>query len=163
MKNFHAAVAVRFLLGVFEAGVLPGIAYYLSRWYRKAELVFRLALYFSMSPLAGGFGGLLASGLITLKIGSLKGWPSLFLVEGIITMGLAIIAFFTMTDHPSTARWLSAEEKALAIARVKSENVSTTEVTEKLDKKKLMAGIVNPNTMAISWIFLFVNITVQGE
>lgn len=162
VKNFGGAVAVRFLLGVFEAGVLPGIAYYLSRWYRKAELVFRLALYFSMAPLAGGFGGLLASGLVTLKIGSLHGWPSLFLVEGIITMGIAIIAYFTMTDHPSTARWLSPEEKALAIARVKSENVSTTEITEKLDKTKLMRGIVNPNTMAVSWIFLFVNITVQG-
>lgn len=163
VKDFGGAVAVRFFLGVFEAGVLPGIAYYLSRWYRKSELIFRLALYLCTAPLAGAFGGLLASGILKLDgIGSVHTWQQLFLIEGIITMGISIIAYFTMTDHPSTARWLSKEEKALAIARVKSENVGTTEVTDKLDKKKLIAGVVNPNTLAVSWIFLFVNITVQG-
>lgn len=44
-------MAVRFLLGLFEAGMLPGIAYYMSRWYRKAELAFRLALYVVTAPL----------------------------------------------------------------------------------------------------------------
>lgn len=51
VKNRAQAAAVRFLLGVFEAGMLPGIAYYLSRWYRKKELAFRLALYLVMAPL----------------------------------------------------------------------------------------------------------------
>lgn len=59
--------AVRFLLGVFEAGMMPGIAYYLSRWYRRSELAFRLALYIVMAPLAGAFGGLLASAILTLE------------------------------------------------------------------------------------------------
>lgn len=163
VHSFGPCVAVRFLLGVFEAGVLPGIAYYLSRWYRKSELIFRLALYLCTAPLAGAFGGLLAGAILSLPgIGSVHSWQQLFLVEGIITMGVAVISYFTMTDHPSTARWLNKEEKALAIARVKSENVGTTEVTDNMDKKKLLAGIVNPNTLATSWIFLFVNITVQG-
>ena len=39
------ACAVRFLLGIFEAGVMPGSAYYLSRWYRRSELTFRLGLW----------------------------------------------------------------------------------------------------------------------
>ena len=42
MDNFSQAAGVRFLLGVFEAGMMPGIAYYMSRWYRRAELTFRL-------------------------------------------------------------------------------------------------------------------------
>jgi MFS family permease len=42
------ACAVRFLLGIFEAGVMPGCAYYLSRWYRRAELTFRLGLWMTM-------------------------------------------------------------------------------------------------------------------
>lgn len=45
VTTYNQAMAVRFLLGLFEAGMLPGIAYYMSRWYRKAELAFRLALY----------------------------------------------------------------------------------------------------------------------
>jgi sugar phosphate permease len=89
-------------------------------------------------------------------------WQQLFLVEGIITMGISLIAFYTMTDHPGTARWLTPEQRELATARVQSENVGTTEVTDKWDKKKALAGVLNPNTLAVSWIFLFVNIAVQG-
>lgn len=51
VKTYNEAMAVRFLLGLFEAGMLPGIAYYMSRWYRKAELAFRLALYVVTAPL----------------------------------------------------------------------------------------------------------------
>lgn len=143
--------------------MLPGIAYYLSRWYRRSELAFRLALYIVMAPLAGAFGGLLASGILTLdRVGSLTEWRMIFVVEGIITCGLSLIAFFTLTDRPETARWLSAEERELAIARVKSERVGATEVLDKMDSKKLLAGIFNPVTLGTSMIFLLNNITVQG-
>ncbi|KAF5722316.1 tartrate transporter [Fusarium mundagurra] len=123
------ACAVRFILGIFEAGMLPGIAYYLSRWYRRSELAFRLAIYIAMGSFAGAFGGLLASGILKLdSFGSLTRWRMIFAIEGICTIGLGLIAFFTMTDRPSTARWLSEEEKDLAIARIKSERVGATEV-----------------------------------
>lgn len=120
VTNKGAICGVRFLLGIFEAGMLPGIAYYLSRWYRRSELAFRLALYVVMAPLAGAFGGLLASAILTLdSFGSLHRWKMIFAIEGIITCCLAVISFFTLTDRPETARWLSQDEKDLAIARVK--------------------------------------------
>lgn len=157
------ACGVRFLLGLFEAGVFPGIAYYLSRWYRRSELAFRLAMYLVMAPLAGAFGGLLASGILQLEnFGSLHGWQMIFAIEGIATVALSIMAFFTITDRPSTARWLNEDEKELCIARVKSERVGTSSVLDKMDKVKLLRGIINPVTIAISTIFLFVNVTVQG-
>ena len=53
VHSLSTACGVRFLLGVFEAGMLPGIAYYLSRWYRRSELAFRLSLYIVAAPLAG--------------------------------------------------------------------------------------------------------------
>lgn len=163
VHNLSAAAGVRFLLGLFEAGMLPGIAYYMSRWYRRSELAFRLSLYIVMAPLAGAFGGLLASAILTLPaFGSLNKWRMIFAIEGIITCGLAVIAFFTLTDRPATARWLSPEEKALAIARVKSERVGTTEVLDKLDTAKTLRGIFSPVTLATSFIFLLDNITVQG-
>lgn len=49
----QSASGVRFLLGIFEAGVMPGISYYMSRWYRRSELTFRIALFMVMAPLAG--------------------------------------------------------------------------------------------------------------
>lgn len=163
VDNLSQACGVRFVLGAFEAGALPGIAYYLSRWYRRSELAFRLAMYLVMAPLAGAFGGLIASGILTLdSFGNLQSWRMIFAIEGIVTTGLALISFFTLTDRPSTARWLNQEEKDLAIARLKSERVGTTEVLDKMDKTKLVRGIINPITLSTSFIFLLVNITVQG-
>lgn len=157
------ACAVRFLLGIFEAGMLPGIAYYLSRWYRRAELAFRLALYMTMAPLAGAFGGLLASGILKLShFGGLHSWRMIFGIEGIITIGLAIIGFVTLTDRPATARWLTQDEKDLAIARVKSERVATTEVLDKMDYIKLRRGMTSPVTIGTAAVFLLNNVTVQG-
>lgn len=86
----------------------------------------------------------------------------IFAIEGIITMGLGLIAFVTLTDRPETARWLSQEEKALAIARIQSERVATTEVLDKIDVPKTLRGILCPVTLLTSLIFLFNNITVQG-
>ncbi|OQN95594.1 hypothetical protein B0A48_18299 [Cryoendolithus antarcticus] len=163
VHNFSAMCGVRFVLGIFEAGMLPGIAYYLSRWYRRSELAFRLSLYIVMAPLAGAFGGLLASGILKLEsVGSLHSWRMIFVIEGIITCGLAIIGFFTLTDRPATANWLTQEERDLAIARVKSERVGTTEVLDKIDTAKMLKGIFSPMTLLTSFIFLLDNVTVQG-
>ncbi|KAF2004675.1 MFS general substrate transporter [Amniculicola lignicola CBS 123094] len=163
VHNKSAVCGVRFLLGIFEAGMLPGIAYYMSRWYRRSELAFRLSLYIVMAPLAGAFGGLLASGILKLDhFGSLHKWRMIFAIEGIITCILSLIAFFTLTDRPATARWLSQEERDLAIARVKSERVGTTEVLDKIDRKKMLHGIFSPVTLVTSFIFLLDNVTVQG-
>lgn len=87
VHSLGAASAVRFLLGIAEAGMLPGIAFYLARWYRKDELAFRLAMYIVCAPLAGAFGGLLASLILKIDgIGSIKRWEQIFLIEGIITV-----------------------------------------------------------------------------
>lgn len=163
VHNINQAGGVRFLLGIFEAGMLPGIAYYLSRWYRRSELAFRLSLYIVMAPLAGAFGGLLASGILKLShFGGLHTWRMIFAIEGIITCGLSLIAFITLTDRPATAKWLTQEERDLAIARVKAERVATTEVLDKLDTAKIIKGLLSPVTIATSFIFLLNNITVQG-
>ncbi|KIW64813.1 hypothetical protein PV04_09721 [Phialophora macrospora] len=157
------ASAVRFLLGICEAGMLPGIAYYLSRWYRRDELVFRLSCYIMMSPLAGAFGGLLASAILTLDhVGYLRTWRMIFVIEGIITCGLGLLAFFTLTDRPETAKWLTSDEKDLAVARLKSERTATTEVLDGFTTKKILKGILHPVTLMTAVVFGLGNITAQG-
>ncbi|KAF5024482.1 hypothetical protein F66182_3422 [Fusarium sp. NRRL 66182] len=154
---------VRFVLGIFEAGMLPGIAYYMSRWYRRSELTFRLSLYIVMAPLAGAFGGLLVSAILTLEtFGRFRDWQMIFAIEGIITVGLALISFATLTDRPETAMWLTDQEKKLAVDRIKAERLATTEVLDKIDMAKILAGIRSPLTLSTSVIFLLDNITVQG-
>ncbi|KDE06483.1 hypothetical protein MVLG_03137 [Microbotryum lychnidis-dioicae p1A1 Lamole] len=163
VKTFSAGIAVRFILGVAEAGVFPGMAFYLSRWYRKDELGFRLALYIVCAPLAGAFGGLLASGLLKApSFGMIHTWRMIFFAEGIVTMGIAALSYPLLTDRPETAKWLSAEEKALCAARTKSENVGSVVVVDAVKSKVYMSGMFNANSLVIALIFLLDNITVQG-
>lgn len=85
VNNMAQACGVRFLLGIFEAGMMPGVAYYMSRWYRRSELAFRLSFYIAMGPVGGGFGGLLASAIFKLDhFGSLRSWRMLFAIEGLL-------------------------------------------------------------------------------
>lgn len=106
VQTFQQAAAVRFLLGIFEAGLFGGCSYYLSRWYRRSELAFRLSLYIVMAPLSGAASGLLASGLLKLEhFGSTKGWQMIFAIEGVITIGLALVALVFMTDRPETVSY----------------------------------------------------------
>lgn len=116
-----------------------------------------------MAPLAGAFGGLLASAILKLPgFGSVHSWRMIFAIEGIITVGLALVSFVTITDRPATARWLSQEEKDLAEARVRSERVGQSEVLDRMDTRKLKRGILCPVTLSTSFVFLLNNVTVQG-
>ncbi|KAA8646597.1 uncharacterized protein ATNIH1004_008030 [Aspergillus tanneri] len=163
VKTRAQMCALRFLLGVFEAGMLPGIAYYLSCWYKRAELAFRLSLYLVMSPLAGAFGGILASGILRLgHFGSLTQWRMIFGIEGIITIALSVLSYATLTDRPETAIWLSSEEKYLCKLRLKLEHAGQTEAINTIDRAKLWRGVMNPITLSTAVVFLFSNITVQG-
>lgn len=57
---------------------------YMSRWYRRSELAFRLSFYIAMGPVGGAFGGLLASGIFKLdSVGSITSWRMLFVIEGV--------------------------------------------------------------------------------
>jgi MFS family permease len=63
VKNFASLVALRFLLGIFEAGLVPGAVYLISMYYKRYELQWRLSVFFAASILAGAFGGLFAYAL----------------------------------------------------------------------------------------------------
>ncbi|KAK4698379.1 hypothetical protein P7C70_g7898, partial [Phenoliferia sp. Uapishka_3] len=163
ITTFEQGIAVRFLLGICEGAIFPGIAYYLTRFYRKDELAFRVAMYVVSAPLAGAFGGLLASGILKLhSVGMYKSWRMIFIIEGIITIGLGIGSFFLLSESPETASWLTPEEKALATARIKGENLGSTVVVDKMSGKAVMDGAFSPTTLMIALIFLLDNITVQG-
>ncbi|KAK6197791.1 hypothetical protein LQW54_010563 [Pestalotiopsis sp. IQ-011] len=163
VQNLQQACAVRFLLGMFESGVMPGMSYYLSRWYRRSEFTFRVAVFIVMSPTAGAFGGLLASAITSMSnIGALDSWRMIFFVEGLVTMAISVMAFVFLTDRPETARWLTQEEKDLAVARVKSERIAQTVLLDEISYGKIWLGIWNPVVLATGWVFLLEQITVQG-
>lgn len=113
VRSFGALVACRFLVGVVEAGTFPLIFYLLSNYYTKGESQRRFLAFFSVTSLAGA-----ASGAIAYRVNDLDGhsglesWRWLFIIEGIVTCGCAIILFFTIADFPEESRFLKENEKA---------------------------------------------------
>lgn len=109
-------MALRFLMGAFEAGFGPGIPYLMSFFYRRHELGLRCGLFLSAAPLANTFAGALAYG-ITSGHAALANWRLLFLVEGLPVCAAALLAWFYLPDKPSAAKFLNEEEKEVARAR----------------------------------------------
>ena len=120
VKDYHGLLIARLFLGVAEAGLYPGVAYYITMWYVRKEAQLRQALFFSAASVAGAFSGLLAFGIAKMDgVGGYEGWRWIFILEGILTVLIAIAAFFTIYDFPETAKFLSEEEKAWVIHRLR--------------------------------------------
>lgn len=120
VQNYHGLLIARVFLGVTEAGLFPGVAYYLTMWYCRHEIQFRQALFFSAASVAGAFSGLLAFAIAKMDgIGGLHGWRWIFILEGIATVLVAILAFFVLHDFPETAKFLTEEERAFVVFRLK--------------------------------------------
>ncbi|KAK4248352.1 major facilitator superfamily domain-containing protein [Corynascus novoguineensis] len=116
VQSWGGEMALRFLLGAFEAAYGPGIIYLLSFFYLRHEIGFRCGIFASAAPLASTFAGALAYG-ITSGHPKLASWRLLFLVEGLPTVLMTVIAFFFIPDSPDRARFLTADEKAIVRSR----------------------------------------------
>jgi MFS family permease len=90
--SFGGLLAARICLGVVEAPFFPGAIMLMSSWYTRAELTYRIAWFYAGSSLANMFGGLLAAGVLNNLDGvhGISGWRWLFIIEGVITIGIAI-------------------------------------------------------------------------
>ncbi|KAJ5674360.1 uncharacterized protein N7477_004294 [Penicillium maclennaniae] len=126
IHNYPGFLASRFFLGVAESGLFPGVVYYLSMWYKRNERHYRVALFFSAASLAGAFGGVLAWGIAHMKgVAGLNGWRWIFILEGILTVNVSILAYFWVHNYPATATFLSKEERDFIQFRLKIDNDST--------------------------------------
>lgn len=128
VKTYEQLVGVRVCLGVAEAGLFPGIAYYLTFWYPRDRLQYRVGLFFGAASVSGAFSGLLGYGISFMNhTDGLLGWSWIFILEGCATIAVGILAFFVMVDFPSTAKFLTPEERNYAIWSKKHEVTSVGE------------------------------------
>ncbi|KAI9926087.1 hypothetical protein MW887_004548 [Aspergillus wentii] len=122
VQNRGGLIACRFLIGVFEAGFLPGCVYLISMYYKRYELQWRLNLFFSASILSGAVSGLLAYGLSYMDgIRGYSSWRWIFILEGIATVVIAAIAKLFIVDWPETARFLSEADREILLVRLKTD------------------------------------------
>ena len=117
-KSYSGLLACRFFLGLCEGGLLGGMILYLSMFYRRHEMLFRIGMFYCAAPLSGAFGGLLATGLAEIHHAGYNRWPWIFIVEGIITILYGMLAIFFLPATPSESLFLSEPERNAAIHRM---------------------------------------------
>lgn len=103
---------MRFLLGLGEAGFTPGVFLYFTYWFPARARGTATAAFLLGIPIANIIGAPISSLLLTIDgLAGLHGWQWLLILEGLPATILGVVCFFTLTDKPETAKWLSPEER----------------------------------------------------
>ncbi|KAJ5206575.1 Major facilitator superfamily domain general substrate transporter [Penicillium cf. griseofulvum] len=120
VTTYGGIVACRFILGLVEAPFFCAILFYLSKWYTKNELAFRMSIFYSGSLLSGAFGNLIAAGILNGLKGhrGLSAWQWLYIIEGSITCAIGLVISFVLPDFPETWKLLDPEMRRVAQRRL---------------------------------------------
>lgn len=144
--------AVRFLLGLAEAGFFPGIVWYLGRWYPERERARAMSWFMIGIPLAGAVGGPVGGALLSLNgMLGLAGWRWLFLVEGVPAILLGIVALRYLTDTPEKAAWLTAAQREWLVGEMTRERAAGASAERADVRRALLSGA----TWGLALIYLF--------
>jgi len=130
---------LRFLLGLAEAGFFPGIILYLTYWFPKETRGRVMGGFLIAIPLSSALGAPLSTALLETSIFGLKGWQTMFIVEGVPAVLLGISVLFLMPDGPRSAKFLSPEERDRLAAVLDREGARATHASL---RDGLMSGAV---------------------
>lgn len=148
----------RSLLTPFKGGFFPGVLFVMSCWYKTAEVGKRFAIFYSAAVLSGAFGGLLAGGITGGLDGAhgIEGWRWLFIIEGVATVGVSIIAKFILLDFPYSSKALTLEERQLATIRIMADSSSSgASADDRLSHwEAFKAAATDPRTFAFMLLFV---------
>lgn len=103
---------LRILVGITEAGFLPGILLYLTFWFPAYFRARANALFMVAMPVTTALGSIVSGYILSLDgVMALKGWQWLFLLEGFPSVLLGVMVWFWLDDSPDKAKWLTKEDK----------------------------------------------------
>ncbi|RDL33049.1 Uncharacterized protein BP5553_08488 [Venustampulla echinocandica] len=153
-SNFAGLAALRFLMGMFEAIIVPGISLIIAGFYRKDEQPPRNALVFAAASS-------IVNGFLSWAIGHVPAsaplhiWQYLFLLTGSISMLWSIFAFIYLPDDPMNAKFLNKEQKYHAVRRLAANKTGI--VNKKFKIEQAREAFLDPKT----WILFFFNIAIN--
>ena len=140
---------VRFMLGVAEAGFIPGVLLYLTYWYPARRRGRITALFLTAIPMASIFGGPLSGWILNAVSGAygLSGWQWLFLIETVPSLVLGVVTLFYLDNRVASAKWLDDDQKRIIARNIASEDA------EKEDLSQLSAAFKTPRVWLLGLIY----------
>lgn len=126
--NAPTLLALRFLLGVAEAGLFPGVVFYLSQWFPAAYRARVVGVFMLAVPVASAIGTPLGAWLIQTGHGvfGLAGWRFMMVCVGLPAVLLGVVCWFYLTDRPADAHWLTGDQRSWLIATLAAEEHGVT-------------------------------------
>jgi ACS family tartrate transporter-like MFS transporter len=154
--------AMRFLLGMAEAGFFPGVLFYLTQWFPANIRARTISRFYVSLPLSAVFMGAVAGALLNLdgKIG-LRGWQWLFLVEGLPAVLLSVIFLKFLPNSPRQAHWLTSDERLWIEVQLAAEGTEVpgghlTGVGPSLrDVRVWLFGLTNLLMLGVNYAYTF--------
>ncbi|GAB0134199.1 hypothetical protein EsDP_00002580 [Epichloe bromicola] len=173
--SYPVLMALRVLLGVGEAGI-AGIPFYLSFFFRREELAFRIAIFVSAAPLATSFASTLAYVIVRVAdalSSPIAPWRLLFLIEGLPSVLASVVAWSAIPDGPGSARYLTRREKKVAVLRLRSSSSSSPNDDEHhhhhhhhhhrhLRPRELLAVLIDPVACTTSAMLFLTNMAYSS-
>ncbi|KAH7401851.1 MFS nicotinic acid transporter-like protein Tna1 [Phaeosphaeria sp. MPI-PUGE-AT-0046c] len=154
VHNYAGLMTARWWLGVAEAGLFPGVNYYLSCWYKRSEFGIRAAIFFSAAALAGSFGGLLAAGIAQMGgVGGKPGWAWIFILEGLATILVGIASYWMVHDFPAEATFLTPDDRARVLRRLRADKQASAN-HEKFQMKYFWQSVKDWKTLMFAIIYM---------
>ncbi|KEF58853.1 uncharacterized protein A1O9_03696 [Exophiala aquamarina CBS 119918] len=155
LKNYASVLVIRFLIGVSRQASILVPMHTLEM--RQEERSVRIAFFSASTTLAGAFGGCVAYGVGFINGHSgLKGWQWLFVIEGLITILSTLILIVYLPDYPSTAKWLTEEERELVQQGLEEQNSSFTR--EPASRREILQAL-SPR-MVVHYVAFFLDVIV---
>ena len=149
VKGAHSFYALRFLLGVAEAGFFPGIILYLSYWFPERQRAAATSLFMAAAPLSTALGSPVSGALLGLHgLYGLAGWQWMFVLEAVPALVLGVAVLFVLTDRPEKALWLAAEERRWLVGVMNAESASRD-----AGSHSPWAGLTDLRVLALSLVY----------
>ncbi|RJE25372.1 Major Facilitator Superfamily [Aspergillus sclerotialis] len=140
VHNFAGLLVCRLLMGCFEAGFMAGVIFYLTQFYKRNEIAFRLSIFYGTVTIAGAFSGLISFGVFQIKH-HLRGWQYLFLLEGSCTVIVASFAAWFLPLSGSQCHWFNEDQSRVAKQRLLQDG--SVKTGDELDLRVALTGLLD--------------------
>ncbi|WP_086794180.1 MFS transporter [Streptomyces thermovulgaris] len=150
---------LRFLLGAAEAGLYPTLMYMVTLWFSQKHRAFVVGLIYLAPTVALIVGNPMGGALMEFDGAlGLHGWQWMFLIEGVVTMLVGVLVWFSLPGTPEEASWLTAEEAGILSERA----VGDGPAVEHRIRGNLRKAFARPFIVIVALIYLLNQITNVG-